>query len=145
MAFLTVAAGNGFAIGIVEPASLVIWGANTAMKAKFVPSESAKAVFAGTDIAFFIAQDGRLNGFGSTEHDRLPIPYDIPNAKHVVIGPDYVIALEASGSLKAWGTGLGATLPPGVFNQSVQSITGTGTEFSALLTNGTIVQWGLTA
>ena len=143
MTFLKVAAGNGFVIGVVQPSTIVLWGSNQLMKERCMMTDAAKDVFAGTDIAFVITQDGRLYGFGATTHDRLPIPYDIPSAQSVLIGDDYVIVLETAGTLKAWGTGLGSTIPPELFNQTVQSITRTGAEFVALLEGGTTVQWSV--
>jgi alpha-tubulin suppressor-like RCC1 family protein len=141
MAFVKVAAGNNFAIGIIDPGTLTLWGTNARMKEAFVMTETAKDVFAGKDIAFVITTDGRLYGFGSTDHERLPIPLEITAPKFVSVQDDSVIVLEESGQLKAWGTGLQSLVPTQLFTSKVKSISRTGTDFAALLENGTLVQW----
>ena len=141
MAFVKVAAGNNFVIGIIDPGILTLWGTNAGMKEAFVMSENAKDVFAGKDIAFVITTDGRLYGFGSTEHGRLPIPYEVTSPKFVSIQDDSVILLEESGQLKAWGTGVASLVPTQLFTSKVTSISRTGTDFSATIENGPLVQW----
>jgi alpha-tubulin suppressor-like RCC1 family protein len=141
MSFLKVAAGNKFAVGILEPSTLTLWGTNTFMKEKFVPSETAKDVFAGKDIVFVINQDGYLIGFGSTANERLPIPVEIQSPKSVEITDNCVIVVEESGQLKAWGSGAAELVPTQLTTEKVVSISHTGTDFSALLENGTVVQW----
>lgn len=141
MAFVKVAAGNNFAIGIIDPSILTLWGTNTFMKEKFIMSENAKDVFAGRDIAFVITTDGSLYGFGSYDNARLPIPYEIVHPKFVSIQDDSVIVLEESGQVKAWGTGIEHLIPTQLFTSKVRSISHTGTNFTAILEDDTLVQW----
>jgi hypothetical protein len=142
MGFQKIATGNNFVIAVLDGGLVSIFGTNTTVKSNYALVEDAVDVFAADDIAFVIRSNGIIVGFGSTRNDRLPVPYDIQNAKSICIGPDYVLCLCSDGTLKHWGTGENM-IPNTLMNNKIVSVSNQGFEVTVTLENGQLVQWNL--
>ena len=142
MGFQKIATGNNFVIAILETGLVTVFGTNQVVKSNYVLVEDGVDVFAGKDIAFVIRSNGNVIGFGSRENDRLPVPYDIQNAKSVSITDDYVLCLCTDGTLKGWGSGQNS-IPPELMNSKIVSVSTQGFQVTATLENGQLVQWNL--
>jgi alpha-tubulin suppressor-like RCC1 family protein len=142
MGFQRIATGNNFVAAVFDTGLLTVFGTNTIVKSAYLSVEDAVDVFAADDIVFAIRSNGMIVGFGSDRNNRLPVSYDIQNAKYICIGPDYVLCLCSDGTLKAWGSGK-IDIPTEFLTNKIVSISNYNYQVTAILDNGQLLQWNL--
>jgi hypothetical protein len=128
---------------IVEPVSLVAWGANNNGQCDVPTGNQYVAISAGCFHSLALKSDGSIVAWGSDQHGQPTPPPPVGN-DFIAIAAGLVssLALKSDGSIVAWGIdqyGQKATAPVGKDFEAIAA----GSLYSlALKSDGSIVAWG---
>lgn len=131
---MAIAGGDGYSLALMTNGSMVMWG----KYAETISSGMIQIANRGNH-TLQLHDDGTLYDFGS-----VPVPSNYSNVVAICAADYDSLALQANGTLIAWGRNLdGETnIPPSATN--IVAIAAGDSHFLALRSDGTVIAWGNT-
>ncbi len=130
-------------IGVLEPGSVIAWGANGSGQAIAPQLTNVLALAAGRAHSLALREDGTIVGWGDNSYGQTN-PSGLTNIAAIAAGDDHGLALKTDCTVVGWGrTNFAQTTVPAGLTNAV-AISAGGNQSLALMQDGTVVQWGQT-